>query len=101
MAETLTFFIDTGDNQEKPVIIKLRSDLAPNHVKQITDLVSDRSIFGQVGTDPGAFDGAPDRAADAFLAGDYTWDDYPATLEGAVRSGRRAARQAMEIAPAA
>jgi squalene-associated FAD-dependent desaturase len=36
-----------------------------------------------------------------FLAGDYTWADYPATLEGAVRSGRRAARQAMEIAPAA
>ena len=27
-----------------------------------------------------------------FLAGDYTWADYPATLEGAVRSGRRAAR---------
>jgi squalene-associated FAD-dependent desaturase len=26
-----------------------------------------------------------------FLAGDYTWADYPATLEGAVRSGRRAA----------
>ncbi len=25
------------------------------------------------------------------LAGDYTWADYPATLEGAVRSGRRAA----------
>ncbi|HQU80770.1 MAG TPA: hydroxysqualene dehydroxylase HpnE [Azonexus sp.] len=25
------------------------------------------------------------------LAGDYTWSDYPATLEGAVRSGRRAA----------
>jgi hydroxysqualene dehydroxylase len=24
-------------------------------------------------------------------AGDYTWGDYPATLEGAVRSGRRAA----------
>jgi uncharacterized protein with NAD-binding domain and iron-sulfur cluster len=24
-------------------------------------------------------------------AGDYTWADYPATLEGAVRSGRRAA----------
>lgn len=36
-----------------------------------------------------------------FLAGDYTWADYPATLEGAVRSGRRAARQAMAIAPAA
>lgn len=26
------------------------------------------------------------------LAGDYTWADYPATLEGAVRSGLRAAR---------
>lgn len=28
-----------------------------------------------------------------LLAGDYTWDEYPATLEGAVRSGRRAAKQ--------
>jgi len=28
-----------------------------------------------------------------FLAGDSTWADYPATLEGAVRSGLRAARQ--------
>lgn len=27
-----------------------------------------------------------------FLAGDHTWADYPATLEGAVRSGLRAAR---------
>ena len=26
-----------------------------------------------------------------MLAGDYTWADYPATLEGAVRSGKRAA----------
>lgn len=30
-----------------------------------------------------------------FLAGDYTWAEYPATLEGAVRSGLRAARQAL------
>jgi squalene-associated FAD-dependent desaturase len=30
-----------------------------------------------------------------FLAGDYTYADYPATLEGAVRSGLRAARQAI------
>ena len=30
-----------------------------------------------------------------FLAGDYTASDYPATLEGAVRSGREAARQLM------
>lgn len=27
-----------------------------------------------------------------LLAGDYTWQDYPATLEGAVRSGLRAAK---------
>ena len=34
------------------------------------------------------------RSADprVFLAGDHTWADYPATLEGAVRSGLRAAR---------
>ena len=33
------------------------------------------------------------RTADprVVLAGDYTWADYPATLEAAVRSGRRAA----------
>lgn len=28
-----------------------------------------------------------------LIAGDHTWADYPATLEGAVRSGLRAARQ--------
>ena len=48
MAETLTFFIDTGDNQERPVVIKLRSDLAPNHVKQITDLASEGFYNGVV-----------------------------------------------------
>jgi squalene-associated FAD-dependent desaturase len=32
-----------------------------------------------------------------FLAGDYTWADYPATLEGAVRSGRRAGQLAMKV----
>ncbi|HEX6734303.1 MAG TPA: hydroxysqualene dehydroxylase HpnE [Azonexus sp.] len=30
-----------------------------------------------------------------FLAGDHSWAEYPATLEGAVRSGRRAARLAL------
>ena len=34
-----------------------------------------------------------------FLAGDYTWAEYPATLEGAVRSGLRAARQALSLRP--
>jgi squalene-associated FAD-dependent desaturase len=28
-----------------------------------------------------------------FLAGDHTWAEYPGTLEGAVRSGRRAAHE--------
>jgi len=32
-----------------------------------------------------------------FLAGDYTWADYPATLEGAVRSGRRAGQWALAL----
>jgi squalene-associated FAD-dependent desaturase len=32
-----------------------------------------------------------------FLAGDHTWADYPATLEGAVRSGRRAAQLALTL----
>jgi predicted NAD/FAD-dependent oxidoreductase len=31
-----------------------------------------------------------------FLAGDYCWADYPATLEGAVRSGREAARLCLQ-----
>ncbi|WP_374326323.1 hydroxysqualene dehydroxylase HpnE [Azonexus sp.] len=32
------------------------------------------------------------------LAGDHTWADYPATLEGAVRSGRRAAATVFQSA---
>ena len=43
----------------------LLRELRLRGVKQINDLVIDRSIFGQVGTDPGAFDGAPDRAYNA------------------------------------
>jgi squalene-associated FAD-dependent desaturase len=34
---------------------------------------------------------APREYPGLWLAGDYTWADYPATLEGAVRSGFRAA----------
>lgn len=36
--QTLTFNLDTGDGEDRNVVIKLRDDLAPNHVKQITDL---------------------------------------------------------------
>lgn len=43
----------------------LLRELRLRGVKQIGDLVIDRSIFGQVATDPGAFDGAPDRAYNA------------------------------------
>ncbi|OZI45331.1 D-alanyl-D-alanine carboxypeptidase/D-alanyl-D-alanine endopeptidase [Bordetella genomosp. 4] len=43
----------------------LLRELRLRGVKQIGDLVIDRSIFGNVATDPGAFDGAPDRAYNA------------------------------------
>jgi len=43
----------------------LLRELRLRGVKKIGDLIIDRSIFGQVATDPGAFDGAPDRAYNA------------------------------------
>lgn len=43
----------------------LLRELRLRGVKQIGDLVVDRSIFGQVAIDPGAFDGASDRAYNA------------------------------------
>jgi len=43
----------------------LLRELRLRGVKQINDLIIDRSIFGQVAIDPGAFDGAPDRAYNA------------------------------------
>lgn len=51
----------------------LLRDLRLQGVRQIGDVVVDRSIFGNVATDPGAFDDAPDRAynasPDAFMVG--------------------------------
>ncbi|MET4683305.1 peptidylprolyl isomerase [Brevundimonas faecalis] len=46
--QTLTFTLDTGDGEERAVVIKLRPDLAPNHVKQITDLASEGFYDGVV-----------------------------------------------------
>ena len=43
MADTLTLTLDTGD-----VTIKLRPDLAPNHVARITELASDGFYDGVV-----------------------------------------------------
>ncbi len=53
MSETLTLTLDTGD-----VVIKLRSDLAPKHVEQITRLAKD-----------GFYDGLTfHRVIDGFMA---------------------------------
>ena len=46
--QTLTFTLDTGDGEDRNVVIKLRSDLAPNHVKQISDLASEGFYDGVV-----------------------------------------------------
>jgi predicted NAD/FAD-binding protein len=50
---------------------------------------------------PGAFRPPNETPAEGFvLAGDYTASPYPATLESAVRSGRRAARLLAQGGPA-
>ena len=46
--QTLTFTLDTGDGEARDVVIKLRDDLAPNHVKQITDLAKEGFYDGVV-----------------------------------------------------
>ncbi|MEE4288343.1 MAG: peptidylprolyl isomerase [Erythrobacter sp.] len=48
MAETLTFTLDTGDGTPKDVVIKLRPDVAPNHVARITELASEGFYDGVV-----------------------------------------------------
>jgi peptidylprolyl isomerase len=48
MAETLTFTLDTGDGQERDVVIKLRSDLAPGHVARISELAGEGFYDGVV-----------------------------------------------------
>lgn len=51
----------------------LLRELRMRGVKNLTDVVVDRSIFGRVETDPGIFDGAPDRpynaSPDAMMVG--------------------------------
>jgi peptidylprolyl isomerase len=48
MADTLTLSLDTGDGTPKDVVIKLRPDLAPAHVTQISELASEGFYDGVV-----------------------------------------------------
>ena len=48
MAEKLTLTLDTGDGENKDVVIKLRPDLAPGHVERITELAKDGFYDGVV-----------------------------------------------------
>ena len=48
MADKLTFTLDTGDGENKDVVIKLRPDLAPGHVERITELVGEGFYDGVV-----------------------------------------------------
>lgn len=52
MADTLTFTLDTGANDDggepKDVVIKLRPDLAPGHVARIAELASEGFYDGVV-----------------------------------------------------
>lgn len=54
-------------------IWRLLRELRMHGVKQISDLVIDRSMFGNVAIDPGAFDNAPERpynaSPDALMVG--------------------------------
>src|SRR5918993_3428010 len=46
--ETLTFTLDTGDGEQRDVVIKLRPDLAPGHVARITELAQEGFYDGVV-----------------------------------------------------
>lgn len=47
-AETLTFTLDTGNGEGGDVVIRLRSDLAPDHVERITELAREGFYDGVV-----------------------------------------------------
>ena len=48
MADTLTFPLDTGDGEARDVVIKLRPDLAPEHVARIKQLAREGFYDGIV-----------------------------------------------------
>ena len=47
-AEKLTFTLDTGNGEGGDVVIKLRPDLAPNHVERIAELAGEGFYDGVV-----------------------------------------------------
>lgn len=106
-----------GTQRIAAVVISARARLGDTPVAQIAQGVG-RQVAAQLGVPPPAamrtvtekratFRCTPDRPrievdsfADAlpglWLAGDHAWPEYPATLEGAVRSGRLAAARAAQ-----
>ena len=63
------------------------TDITPRWQKVIREK---RATFS---AEPGLQRCEPHPHPRVSIAGDHTWAEYPATLEGAVRSGQRAARQ--------
>jgi len=47
-ADTLTFTLDTGNGETGDVVIRLRPDLAPDHVARITELANEGFYDGVV-----------------------------------------------------
>ena len=70
-------------------------DLDPSAVPPYRVVKERRATFAQIPTEVSRRPGASTEFTNLFLAGDWTNTGLPATIEGAVRSGNRAARLAM------
>ncbi len=70
-------------------------DLDPSAVPPYRVVKERRATFAQIPTEVSRRPGASTEFTNLFLAGDWTNTGLPATIEGAIRSGNRAARLAM------
>ena len=70
-------------------------DLDPSAVPPYRVVKERRATFAQIPTEVSRRPGASTGFTNLFLAGDWTNTGLPATIEGAIRSGNRAARLAM------